>query len=199
MSVPHYEIEMYQGADWKPTLNWYAGGLFRAPIEEIDPGYPTKLQVTAHGLPTVSATPVIISGIEGQNMTILNSKNLAIMHATRLDDDHFTMPISTIKGEWVVGTGEITYYRPTDITGMTFRAKLRSRVHNGTVLADLTTANGKIIAIADDASIQLNLTGAETELLNFTRGYLDCEAVDSTGGIQRVFSLTVNLIREATR
>lgn len=195
--IPHYEINMLQGADWKPTLNWYAGGIFMAPIEEITPGYPTKIRVTGHGLPTVSPTPVIISGVEG--MEILNSKDLAILRATRVDDDHFTMPCSTVKCEWIVGSGEMTYYMVTDITGMTFRSKLRSRVHNGTVLAELTTENGKIIANADDASIQLLLTGAETELLQFTKGYLDCEAVDAQGGIQRVFSLTVNLIRESTR
>lgn len=198
MSVPHYKVEMLQGADWTPTLNWYAGGVFRAAIEEIDPGYPTKIQVTQHGLPSASPTPVIISGVEGPNMTILNSKDLAIMLATRLDDDHFEMPISTIKGEWVIGSGEITYYKPKDIVGWTFRAKLRSRVHKGTVLADLTTANGKIIANTNDASIQLYLTAAETAALSFTQAYLDCEATNGAG-VERVFSLTVDMNREATR
>jgi hypothetical protein len=132
-------------------------------------------------------------------MSILNSKDLAILRATRVDDDHFVMPASTVGCEWVVGTGELTYYMPTDITGMTFRAQLRSRVHNGTVLADMTTENGKIVASLNDASIQLYLTAAETALLNFTKGYLDCEAIDAAGGIQRVFSLTVNLVREVTR
>jgi hypothetical protein len=197
MSAPHYKIEMLQGADWKPTLNWYAGGVFRAPIEEIDPGYPTKIQVTAHGLPDQSPTPVIISGVEG--MDILNSKNLAIMHATYIDEDHFAMPVSTVACEWVIGTGEITYYQPTDITDMTFRAQLRSRVHKGEILADLTTANGKIITVENDASIQLFLTAAETAALKFTKAYLDCEAIDAVGGVQRVFSLDIDMIREGTR
>ena len=195
--IPHYEVPMYQGSDWTPTLNWLAGGIFMGPIEEITPGYPTKIRVTSHGLPTTSNIPVIISGVEG--MDILNSKELAIFQATRVDDDHFTMPISTVACEWVVGTGEITYYKPTDISNMTFRAKLRSRVHKGTVLAELTTANGKIIDVDEAASIQLKLVAAETELFNFTTGYIDVEAVGSGGEVYPVFSMSIPLIRESTR
>lgn len=199
MYVPHYEVPLIQGADWTPTLHWYAGGPFMAALEEIDPGYPTKIKVTSHGLPQVSATPVIISGVEG--MEILNSKDLAILHASYVDDDHFSLPASTIGREWVIGTGELTYFQPTDISGMTFRAKLRSRVHNGEVLAEMTTANGGIITVEEDASIQLFLSSVDTAALSFTRGYVDVEAVTagSPDIVQRVFSLSVDLIRESTR
>lgn len=200
MSVPNYHVPMYQGSDWSPKVNWYAGGLFMGAIEEIDPGYPTKLQVTGHQLPSASETPVILSGIEGEGMTILNSKDLAILRATRLDDDHFTMPVSTIKGEWVVGTGEITYYLPKDISVFSeFRATLRTRVHKDAVLATLTTGNSKIVTNTNDASIQLNLTAAETAALSFTRAYLNCEAVTAGGGVEPVFFMTIDLIRETTR
>ena len=196
--VPHYEVDMYQGSDWTPKLNWLGGGLFRAPIEEIDPGYPTKIQVTAHGLPSNEALPLIVSGVEG--MEILNSKELAIMRASYVDANHFTLPISTVACEWIVGTGEVTYHKPTDISSMSFRGTLRARVHKGTALAELTTANGKIIDTHDDAGIQLKLTAAETALLNFTQAYINVEAVASPGGeVYPVFSLTVNLVRESTR
>lgn len=198
MSVPRYELPMYQGADWTPKLNWYGGGIFMAPIEEIDPGYPTVIRCTAHGLPTASDTPVIISGVEG--MPILNSKDLAILQATYVDADHFSMPVSTVACEWVVGTGEITYYKPTDISGYTaFRGTLRSRVHKNTALATLTEANSKIIITDNDAGIQLKLTAVETEALDFTRGYIDVEGVDAGGAVHRIFSIDVNFVRESTR
>lgn len=197
MSVPVYKVQMYQGSTWTPTVNWYGGGPFYAPIEEIDPGFPTTIRVTGHQLPSVSSTPVVISGVEGAE--ILNSKDLAIFRASRVDDDHFTLPISTVACEWVVGTGEMSYWLPTDFTDMTFRAKLRSRVHKNEVLADMTTANGKIISNADDASIQLLLTDAETAALSFTKAYLDCESVHPVAGVRRVFSMDVEMIRESTR
>jgi len=196
--IPRYKVDMYQGADWRPKLNWYGGGLFMGPIEEIDPGYPTKIRVTAHGLPSASDTPVIISGVEG--MTILNSKELAILQASRVDADYFTMPISTVACEWVVGTGEITYYKPTDISAYTaFRGKLRSRVYKSDTLADMTEANGKIIITDNDAGIELNLTAAETALLDFTHGYVDVEGVDAGDQVHRIFALDINFIRESTR
>lgn len=198
MNAPHFKLHMKQGADWTPTLNWYGGGIFMAPIEEIDPGYPTKIQVTGHGLPQVSATPVIISGVEG--MGVLNSKDLAVLRATYVDANHFTMPVSTVKNEWIVGTGEITFYKPTDVSQFTeFRATLRSRVFKGTELATFTDSDSSIIVTADDASIQLYLTAVQTAALDFTKAYIDCEAVTAAGGVTPVFSADVYMERESTR
>ena len=63
--TPRFELDMEQGATFNYTFHWYAGGKFMAPIEEIIVGYPTIIKVTAHGLPTISDTPVIISGVDG--------------------------------------------------------------------------------------------------------------------------------------
>ena len=196
MSIPTFELGMAQGTDWATTFNWYGGGKFMAPIEEIDPGYPTRIKVTSHLLPSASDTPIIISGVEG--MEILNSKDTGIELCARVDDNYFEVPISTVGKEWRIGKGEITYYRPTDITDFTARCKFRKYWHSADVLSELTTENGGIVLNADDASIQLQRTAAQTAAFVFDKCVFDVELISPGGAVTRVAQGTIRLSREAT-
>jgi len=198
MSVPVFEVDMEQGADFTVTVNWYGGASFRAPIEEIDPGYPTRIRVTAHGLPTASDTPVIISG--GVGAEILNSKDTAIELCKSLTDNHFEVPVSTVASEWVVGTGEITYTTPADITDYTARAQMRTKWHSGTVLHEFTTENGGITLNANDGSIQLDMVAVATALLSFTTAYIDVELIaPAASATIRAVRFKVHFSREFTK
>ncbi len=195
--TPTYELSMEQGADWTATINWYGGGIFRAPIEEIDMGYPTNIRVSAHQLPSSSDTPVIISGVQGAE--ILNSSNTAIELVTRVDADYFTVPISTVACEWVVGTGEITYHLPTDLSTFTGRCQLRKSWNSSTVIADLTTQNNGMTLTGDDGSIQLDITSAVTTGLNFVKAYGDIEVIAPGGLVTRVARIIVEFSREHSK
>jgi hypothetical protein len=131
-------------------------------------------------------------------MEILNSKDTGIELCKRIDDDYFEVPISTVAKDWCLGTGEITYYRPTDITGYIARCKFRKYWHSRTVLSDLTTANGGIVLIADDASIQLQRTAAQTAAFTFDSCVFDVELESPGGIVTRVAQGTIRLSREST-
>lgn len=195
--TPIFEVNMDQGADFYTTVNWYGGGIFRASIEEINPGYPTLIRVTAHGLPTASLTPIIISGVQGAE--ILNSQDTAIELCETIDDDHFEVPVSTVPCEWVQGTGEITYHMPADITNYTARCQLRSKWHSGTAITAYTTDDATLVLNANDASIQLFTPAAITAGLSFTKAYGDIELIAPGGAITRVARIIVNFSREMTK
>lgn len=196
MSIPTFDLGMAQGSDWAATFNWYGGGKFMAPIEEIDPGYPTRIRVSSHLLPSSSDTPVIISGVKG--MEILNSKDTGIELCKRIDDDYFEVPISTVAKDWCLGTGEITYYRPTDIVDFIARCKFRKYWHSRTVISELTTENNGIILDPNDASIQLQRTAAQTALFTFDSCVFDVELESPGGIVTRVAQGTIHLSREST-
>ena len=196
-STPTFELPMSQGANWDTTINWYGGPTFRAAIEEIDPSYPTILRVTGHLLPSVSETPVIISGVVGAE--ILNTTDKGLEKALRIDDDTFSLPISTRACEWDNSTGEITYHRPTDITNYTARCQLRSKWYSGTIIHEFTTENAGIELTAEDGSVYLKVTAAETAALNFTKAYGDIELISDLGVVTRIARLVVTFSREMTR
>jgi hypothetical protein len=198
MSTPHFDLIIRQGADENFTVNWYGGGVFRAPIEEIDSGYPTQIKVTSHLLPSASDTPIIISGVEG--MTVLNSKDTGIEMCTRVDEDFFTVPVSTVSQEWCVGTGEITWHQPTNITGFTARCQIRKRWHDtALIIPELNTGNGGIVLNDNDASIKLVLTSAQTAAMTADKMVFDVELIDLAAKVIPVFKGTFRLQREQTR
>jgi hypothetical protein len=129
--TPEFAIDIEQGTTFQHTFHWYGGGKFMAPIEDIQVGYPTVITVTGHMLNSVSPTPVIISGVEG--CPDLNSEDTGIEPATRNDADTFQMPVSTVGDTWKEGTGEITYFMPTDLTGYTGRMQIRKNWYSTVV------------------------------------------------------------------
>jgi hypothetical protein len=167
-----------------------------APIEDICIGYPTRIKVTAHGLPTVSDTPIILSGIGG--CEILNSRELGIELGAYVDADHFDMPQSTVKDIWKVGSGEVTYFRPTNITGFTAKMQIREKWHSTDVIHELTTENGGIILTIDDASILLTILPNITSTFKFNKAVYDVKMISPGGDVTRVFEGIVTLHKEVT-
>jgi hypothetical protein len=197
MSVPRFDLIIEQGSDFTDTLNWYGGGKAMKPIEDICVGYPTRIKVTAHGLPTVSDTPVIISGVDG--CEILNSTGTGIEEAIYIDVDHFDMPVSTVKDIWEVGSGEITWHRPTDIVDWTARMQIRQKWQDTDFIYELTTENDGIVLDDNDASIQLFIPASTTMDFGFVTAWYDVEMISPTGETVRVFSGKITLTREMTR
>jgi hypothetical protein len=194
--TPRFDLDIEQGAVFENTFNWYAGGHEMRPIEDVQVGYPTIITVTAHLLPSASDTPVIISGVEG--CTALNSTNLGIEQMERIDADTFRCPVSTVGKEWTPGTGEVTYHLPTDITNFTARMKIKKNWYDKTVIAELTTENGGITLVVDDASISIKILATVTAGFDFDTAWYDIEMVDSGGTPTRVVKGLLTLDREIT-
>ena len=57
-------LTIHQGATFSKKINWYGGGKVLREIEDITPGCPTRIKVTAHGLPAGADTPVYIQDVK---------------------------------------------------------------------------------------------------------------------------------------
>lgn len=198
MTTPIFNLPMEQGAYWTNTFNWYGGGKQMAPIENIVEGYPTIIRVTAHGLPSVSDTPVIISGVDG--VSELNSADTGIEPATYIDANTFSIPISTVGEVATPGNlGEITWFAPTVITGYSARCQIRKNWHTTAFIAELTVANGGLVVVEADASFQLIVTAAASAAFTFVNAVYDLEAIPPSGDIVRLVKGAIHLDREMTR
>ncbi|MBW2647546.1 MAG: hypothetical protein JRE23_15505 [Deltaproteobacteria bacterium] len=192
--TPQFRLHIEQGVNFEHGFQWLAGGIFMAPIEYIETGYPTVLEVTSHGLNTLSSHPVIISGVEG--CEALNSSDTDIALCTRIDDDHFSVPQSSVNKTWEEGSGEITYHIPTDITDYTCRCVIRKNWFSSTVIHELTTENDGIVLTVADGGIQLLIPKVATAAFNFTYGVYDVDMIAPSGYESRVFKGPVTLHRE---
>jgi len=191
--TPEFPIHIEQGADFDHTFQWFGGGKFIAPIEHIEPGYPTIVTVTGHLLNDVSPTPVIISGADG--VPDMNSVDTGIEPAEKIDADTFSLPVSTVGDTWIVGTGEITYFRPTDLTGFTGTCIFRKNWYSSEILHTISTALGTMTLGVLDGSIRLQISAVDTLAFGFVGGVYDVD-LTSGGIITRVFRGPVTLHRD---
>lgn len=195
--IPEYPLVINQGASFTRTFNQYGGGKVMAPIEDVSVGYPTVIKVTAHGLPQISTTPVNVSGVRGA--TDLNTKACKILRATYVDADHFSMPVSTVGQVYKAGSGEITWYAPTDLTSYTARMHIRVHIDDTAFIHELTTENGGITLTPADGGIVLLISATDTATFDFTTAVYDLEIMDDSDFVTRIVRGQVTLVKEVTR
>jgi len=194
--TPQFHLYIEQGVNFEHTFQWLAGGMFMAPIELVEEGYPTVITVTNHGLNSLSAHPVIISGVEG--IPRLNSEGAELPLASRISANKFSVPISSVSKEWIPGTGEITYHIPTNLTGYTGRCVIRRNWYDTDVIHEMTTSNGGMILTVADGGIQLLIPKAVTATFGFRTAWYDVDLTTAGGYEHRVFKGPISLEREVS-
>jgi hypothetical protein len=194
--TPQVRLHIEQGVNFRHRFQWLAGGVFMAPIELIEVGYPTVMTVTGHGLNSLTPHPIIISGIEG--CPHLNSTNLSIPRCTRLDANTFSVPLTSVGDTWVEGTGEITYMIPTDLTNFTGRMVIRKNWYTNTAIHEMTTENGGMVLTAADGGIELLIPKATTAGFLFKHAVYDVDLATQAGVESRVFKGPITNHREVS-
>lgn len=207
--TPEFPLPIEQGVSFDHTLQWYGGGKFIAPIEFLTPGYPTLIQVTAHSLNALSPTPVVISGVdaidedgETVEMKNINSESTGIAMCVRVDDNNFSVPVSTVGTTWKDGTGEITHWLPSNITGWGGECNIRKSWHTP-VIHTISTALGTMTLDGIDGSVRLQIASDITAAFNFVGGVYDIDLWPGGGArptdgstIIRVFRGPVKMYRD---
>lgn len=194
--TPQIHLHVEQGVNFEHTFQWLAGGVFMAPIEDIEEGYPTIMTVTGHGLNSITPHPIIISGCEG--LPHVNSTNLSIPLCTRIDDDTFSVPLTSAGDIWVPGHGEITYHIPTDIENWTAVMVIRKSWFANTAIHTMTTENGGIVLNHLDGSIQLLIPKTDTAAFTFKHATYDVDLTSPAGNETRVFRGPITNHREVS-
>lgn len=196
MSVAFYPLEVQQGASLIATFQWFGGGKFMAPIEDVEIGYPTVLRVTGHGLNSRSAQPIVISGCEG--LEHINSSDTEAPSCTRLDDNRIQVPRTTQGEEWEEGTGEITYWRPTgNVEDYSVEMNIRKSWHSNTLLHTASTANGQLVNTNEDGSTLVHIPASVTALWRYNNLVWDMDftIAGSPDIVQRIYRGTISMVR----
>ena len=195
MTAIRNDITIEQGTTFVKKWNWYGGGKVVREIDSVTTGCPTRVTVSAHGLPAGADTPVYIDDVKGARS--LNSKGKEVI-ATYVDANSFNIDVGTRGETYTAGTGCLTYYAPKVLTSWTARMDIRDSIDATTTLVSLTSPSDIVINTAT-AEIQVIIAAAVTEALDFDAGVFDLEMVDSSGAVTRLIEGDVAFVREVTR
>lgn len=83
------------------------------------------------------------------------------------------------------------FKKPINLTG--YGARLQIRAADGSLIADLSTQNGKIILGAAAGTIELVLTAAETTVMTFATALYDLKLIAPNGDEIRMLQGKVTL------
>jgi hypothetical protein len=193
------DITIRQGSQYVGSVNWYGGGKVIQEIEGLTPGCPTSILITAHGLPSASATPIYVSGVKGARSANTGDTCEDMVEATQVDADNFTIEAHTRNQVYRTGTGCITWYLPKNLVGWSARMHIREKIDDTDFLVELTSANGDIVISTPDARTVFTIATAVTTLLDFTQAVYDLELVNPSDEATRIVEGKVFLEREVTR
>jgi hypothetical protein len=196
MTAKHIDITIEQGTTFNKKINWYGGGLMIREIEGVTTGCPTDVNISAHGLPSIGKTPVIIDDVRGARN--LNTKGKEVL-ATYLDADNFSVPINTQKQVYVTDTGCVHYILPKALTSWTARMDVRDCLDDTVTLVSLKSADGDIVINTVNAEIEIIIDAAVTAALDFDAGVYDLELEDASGNVTRLIEGNVAFTKEVTR
>lgn len=196
MSTAKLDLQINQGETFIKAVNWYGGGKVCKKIEDLEPGCPTLITITDHGLPSVSETPIFIEHVKGATRANTGDKKPAI--ATYIDPNSFYADVDTVQQTYTASTGVVRYYAPKDLTGWTARMHIRTDVDATETIHTLVSPTDISIS-TNDAKITMNIAADVTAAFDFDSAVYDLELIDTLGNVTRLLEGEVELSREVTR
>ena len=196
--VAKLDLTIIQGATFTKAINWYGGGKVCKQIEDLVPGCPTTITITAHGLPTISETPVFIKHVKGA--TRANTKPDSPAVATYIDVDSFYVDVDTVGQTYTASTGLVTYFAPKNLLNYTARMQIREELDDTTVILELTSPDDITISL-EDAKITMTIDSDVTAGLEFETAVYDLELLDDSVPpvVTRLVAGEIELCKEVTR
>lgn len=194
MTPSKINFKCYQGSTFSEVLRWESSKKIYKPITGISNAAPCIITSTAHGLPDGWRTK--ITNVVG--MTDINSTEVYHL-ATKLTDNTIELnAVNSLGYKTYVSGGVLEYNLPVDLTGMTARMQLRTKLEDATVIDELTTENGGIVIDAVTSTITLTIPAADTALYTFNSVVYSLELI--SGAVVTPFANgTITLVKEVTR
>lgn len=93
----------------------------------------------------------------------------------------------------------VEYNIPIPITGYTAQMQIRETLESPTVIAELSTANNRIVIDPVNYTITLNLPASVTATFNFDAAVYSCELTDAQGIVMPFLTGSITLVKEVTR
>lgn len=192
------DLCLVRGKTFSMTFRWAAEPYVYKSITGIANTAPVSLTVPGHGMP--DGWQFAVSAAEG--LTSLNA-----LYDPPVEEDYHTgtvvdadtIEINSVNGmllDTYTSGGAIQYLTPVDLAGMSARMQIRDHA-TGTLLLELTSADGDITLDADAHTITLDIPPTATEGETWNRAVYDLEMV-SGADVMLLASGKVTVAEEVT-
>jgi len=179
------DIQILQGADWQPVLQWLSEDPVHKLITGVEIGLPTILTVPAHGFTVNARMPVWITNVQGPRA--LNTDGYTDAEprwATVIDADTLAVDFDSGSLQAYQRGGVLTTRPAVDLIGWSGKQEIRPDINSDVVLNSLTTENGGI-TLGADGTITRHITAAQSTAMGPLQGVYILELTDPSGVVTR--------------
>ena len=198
MEPAKINYKIYQGSTFEETLRWESETKLYAPISGITLAAPCV--ITTSGTHTVPVNwRIRVTGVVGMK-DINTVADDAYYLVTSKTSNSLTLNQvnSAAYGAYTSG-GIVSWNTPIPLTGYTALMQIRETTESTVVIAELSTANSRIVIDPVNFTIQIKLSAALTATFNFDAAVYSMELTDNQGTVYPFLSGSVSLIKEVTR
>lgn len=185
------DFTIFQGKTFSQVLRWESPLLSWREITGITNTAPVRITAPAHGVP--DGWRIDIASVKG--MSAINGAR-GTAHVVDVD----TIEINALNASEFrayAGGGYVSYRQPVDLSGMTARMSIKSKV-GGLELLRLDSSNARILIDPVGKTISLSISATDTEGLGWKKGVYDLEMVSPDGTVTGLLSGKVVVAREVT-
>ena len=198
MEPAKINYKIYQGSTFEETLRWESETKLYAPISGITNAAPCV--ITTSGTHTVPINwRIRVTGVVGMK-DINTVADDAYYLVTSKTSNSLTLNQvnSAAYGAYTSG-GIVSWNTPIPLTGYTALMQIRETLESTAVLAELSTANSRIIIDPINFTIAIKLSAAVTGAFTFDSAVYSMELTDNQGTVYPFLSGSVSLTKEVTR
>lgn len=198
MEPAKISYKIYQGSTFTESLRWESETKAYAPISAITQAAPCVITTTsAHTVPInwrVRVTGAIgmkdINTIADDGYYLVTSKTTNTVTLNQVNSAAYAA---------YTGSGILSWNLPVPLTGYTAQMQIRETLESTTVIAELTTANGRIFIDSVNSVISINLPATLTATFNFDSAVYSMELTDAQSNVFQFVNGSISLIKEVTR
>ena len=198
MEPAKISYKIYQGSTFNETLRWESETKQYAPISGITNAAPCV--ITTSGTHTVPVNwRVRVTGVSGMK-DINNIADDAYYLVTSKTSNTLTLnQVNSASYASYTSGGILSWNMPVPLEGYTAQMQIRETLESTTVIAELTTANNRIIIDPINYTISINLPASLTSTFDFDSAVYSMELTDNQGNVFQFLNGSISLVREVTR
>jgi hypothetical protein len=198
MEPAKINYKIYQGSTFEETLRWESETKQYMPISGITQTAPCVISTSGtHAVPI--NWRVRVTGVNGmKDINTIADDAYYLVTSKTSNSVTLNQVNSAGYGAYTSG-GILSWNTPIPLIGYTAQMQIRETLESSTVIAELSTANNRIVIDPVNFTISIKLSAAITSAFDFDAAVYSMELTDSQNNVSPFLSGSISLTKEVTR
>jgi hypothetical protein len=198
MEPAKISYKIYQGSTFTETLRWESETKAYMPISAITQAAPCVITTaSAHTVPI--NWRVRVTGVNGMKDINTVAEDTYYLVTGKTTNTVTLNQVNSAAYATYTSGGILSWNTPVPLTGYTAQMQIRETLESATVIAELSTANGRITIDPINYTISMNLSAALTSGFDFDSAVYSMELTDAQGVVFQFLNGSISLVKEVTR